>query len=68
MAKSSPYHFVRGPIPGSYSVRRNEVWLGYVTKHVTGWVPADRDRRDLPIEPTREAAARALWLAHEAQS
>ena len=75
MAKSSPFRFVTSSRAGQYSVWRGDEQVGYVTKVVHtvvhrgltrtkfGWTPSTPDRRDLATEPTRDAAARALWTA-----
>jgi hypothetical protein len=72
---SSPFRFVTSSRAGQYSVWRGDQQLGYVTKIVHtvvdrgltrtafGWRPSTPDRKDLTAEPTREAAARALWTA-----
>ncbi|HSX23297.1 MAG TPA: hypothetical protein VLE97_11040 [Gaiellaceae bacterium] len=76
MAKSSsPFRFVSSNRTGQYSVWRGDEQVGYITKAVHtlnlrgmtrtvfAWTPTTADRRDLAVERTREAAARALWTA-----
>ena len=71
------YRFVRSSRRGQYSVHRGDEHLGYVTKvvihHVDRgvarsfviWTPSTPSLVDLATAPTRDAAAIALWNAHQ---
>ena len=74
MAKRSVYRFLASAQPGGYSVWRGDHWLGHVTKQVhrvtergrtttivAGWRPSNMSKGELPLVPTREEAAAALW-------
>ena len=76
MGKSSPFRFLTTTKRGEYSVERGEsTHLGFVTKvehriygrtKKGGWTPTTVDRVVLPIETTKDKAANALWIFHQA--
>lgn len=75
MKRSSPFRFLSSNRPGQYSVQRVDTPIGHVTKNenrihgltfTAGWTPGTLSGIDLATEPTREAAARALWSFHQA--
>ena len=67
---SSPFRFVTTRTRGEYGVHRGDDPIGFITKVVhrigrktihSGWTPSTPGGTVLAIEPTQEAAARALW-------
>ena len=73
----SPFRFLPSNKRDEYSVVRGEsTRLGFITKVVHriygravqsgGWTPTTVDRVVLPIEKTKEKAANALWIFHQA--
>lgn len=71
---SSPFRFVTSRTRGEYGVHRGDAHLGFITKVThrigkktihTGWTPTTLRGAVLAIEPTQEAAARALWRSFQ---